>query len=167
MKMKTTRFLMLIGMVSIMLFASGIAFADDFYVYPEAGQSKDQTEKDKFDCYQWAKSQSGFDPMAAPKASAPPPQAEAPQGGAVKGAARGAVAGVAVGAIAGDAGKGAAIGATAGALGGGMRRRDQAARENQKQEQWNQEQTAQYQKNRNDYDRAYKACLEGRKYSVK
>ena len=165
--MKRARLLMLIGMVSLLLFAAGIACADDFFVYPEAGQSKKQTEKDKFECYEWAKSQSGFDPMAAPKASAPPPQAEAPQGGVVKGAARGALLGVAVGAIAGDAGKGAAIGAAAGGLGGGMRRRDQAARENQKQEQWEQEQAAQYQKNRNSYGRAYKACLEGRKYSVK
>jgi len=72
-----------------------------------------------------------------------------------------------VGAIAGDAGKGAAIGATAGGLGGGMRRRDQVAKENQKQAQWEQEQAAKYQQNRNNYDRAYKACLEGRKYSVK
>lgn len=165
--MKTVRFLMLIGMVSLMVFASGIGYADDFFIYPQAGQSKDQTEKDKFECYQWAKGESGFDPMAAPKASAPPPQAEATQGGVARGAARGALAGVAVGAIAGDAGKGAAIGATAGGLGGGMRRRDQVAREDQKQEQWEQEQTAQYQQNRNNYDRAYKACLEGRKYSVK
>jgi len=166
MKMKKVCFLMLIGMVSIMVLAS-VGYADDFFIYPQAGQSKDQTEKDKFECYQWAKGESGFDPMAAPKASTPPPQAEAPQGGAVKGAARGALVGVAVGAIAGDAGKGAAIGATAGGLGGGMRRKDQVAKENQKQAQWEQEQAAKYQQNRNNYDRAYKACLEGRKYSVK
>jgi hypothetical protein len=166
MKMKTARFLMLIGMVSIMLFASGIAYADGFFIYPEAGQSQNQIEKDKYECYQWAKSQSGFDPMAAPTASTPPPQAEAPQGGAFRGAARGALLGVAIGAIAGDAGKGAAIGAAAGGLGGGMRRRDQVAREEQNQAQWEQNQAAQYQKNRSYYDRAYKACLEGRKYSV-
>ena len=37
MKMKTVRFLMLIGRVGIMVFASGIVYADDFFVYPQGG----------------------------------------------------------------------------------------------------------------------------------
>ncbi|KPJ98641.1 MAG: hypothetical protein AMJ60_07580 [Desulfobacterales bacterium SG8_35] len=142
-------------------------FAQDPIIYPNQGQSAEQQEKDKFECYNWAKGQTGFDPMQVPTATAPPPGQEAPQGGAVRGAAGGAVAGLAVGAIAGDAGKGAAIGAASGALFGGMRRRDQQMRQEQQQQQWAQEQSANYANQRNNYNRAYGACLEGRGYTVK
>jgi|GEM_PF-2920412 len=64
--------------------------------------------------------------------------------------------------IAGDAGKGAAIGAASGALIGGMRRRDHARRQYQAEQQWAQEQAAQYTQRRNTYNRAYGACLAGR-----
>ena len=146
---------------------SGIAFGQDLIVYPGKGQNKKQQEKDEYECYSWAKGQSGFDPMATPKATAPPPAQEAPVGGVGRGAARGAVGGLAIGAIAGDAGKGAAIGAASGAMIGGMRRRDQRAREEQKQERYSQEQTANYQQGRSNYNRAYSACLDGRGYTVK
>jgi hypothetical protein len=164
---KMSKIRIVIGLMCILLLPMGIAQAGDFYVYPEAGQSQDQTEKDKYECMQWAKGQSNFDPMATPTASTPPPQAGAPQGGAGRGAVRGGLLGVGVGAIAGDAGKGAAIGAVSGGLLGGMRRRDQAASQQKSQDQWAQQQAAQYQQGRNNYNRAYKACLEGRKYSVK
>ncbi|MGB3095767.1 MAG: glycine zipper family protein [Candidatus Deferrimicrobiaceae bacterium] len=144
-----------------------VAFGQDLIVYPGKGQSKQQQEKDEYECYNWAKGQSKFDPMATPTATAPPPAQEAPVGGVGRGAARGAVGGLAIGAIAGDAGKGAAIGAASGALIGGMRRRDQRAREEQKQEQYAQDQTANYQQGRSNYNRAYSACLDGRGYTVK
>jgi hypothetical protein len=143
------------------------ALADDMYVYPQKGQSNEQMEKDKYECYSWAKKQTGFDPMQAPTASAPPPSKEAPKGGVVRGGARGALAGVAVGAIAGDAGKGAAIGAASGALIGGMRRQDQKRQEAQAEQQWAQEQASQYDRNRSEYNRAYSACLGGRGYTAK
>jgi hypothetical protein len=144
-----------------------VALAQELIIYPSNGQTPEQQEKDEFDCYKWAKGQSGFDPMEVPKATAPPPQEEAKVGGVGRGAARGAVTGLAVGAIAGDAGKGAAIGAAGGGLIGGARRRDQRAREEKKKEQWAQEQAANYQRNRSNYNRAYSACLEGRGYTVK
>lgn len=144
-----------------------VVFAQELIVYPSKGQSKQQQEKDQFECYTWAKGQTGFDPMAPPTATAPPPAKEAPQGGVARGAVRGGVVGVAAGAIAGDAGKGAAIGAASGALIGGMRRRDQRAREEHAQEQWEQGQAANYQQGRASYNRAYSACLEGRGYTVK
>jgi hypothetical protein len=144
-----------------------VAFAQELIVYPTKGQSAQQQEKDEFDCYKWAKSKSGFDPMEVPKATAPPPAQEAQVGGVGRGAVRGGAVGLAAGAIAGDAGKGAAIGAASGAMIGGMRRRDQRAREEQKQEQWAQDQAANYQRNRTNYNRAYSACLEGRGYTVK
>jgi hypothetical protein len=46
----------------------------DFIIYPNDGQSKEQQEQDQFSCYSWAKEQTGFDPMEAPRATAPPPQ---------------------------------------------------------------------------------------------
>jgi len=146
---------------------SGVAFGQEMIIYPNKGQSKQQQEKDQFECYTWAKGQSGFDPMAPPTATTPPPAKEAPQGGAVRGAAGGALVGVTAGAIAGNAGKGAAIGAASGALIGGMRRREQVAREEQAQEQWANQQVANYQQGRATYSRAYSACLEGRGYTVK
>lgn len=140
--------------------------AQDFYVYPAKGQSDEQTEQDKFQCYSWAKQNTGFDPMQQPTASSAPPPQEAPQGGVGRGAVRGAGVGLVGGAIAGDAGKGAAIGAVTGGLIGGMRRRDQQSRQEQQQQQWAEQQVAEYQAKRNNYNRAYKACLEGRGYSV-
>lgn len=156
-------------LISLLLLAviAGPALAQDFFIYPNKGQSQEQLEKDKFQCYSWAKQNTGFDPMQAPQASAPPPQKEAKQGGVVRGAARGAAVGAVGGAIAGDAGKGAAIGAASGGLIGGMRRQDQNRREKQARDQWAQQQAAQYQKNRDNYNRAYSACLEGRGYTVK
>jgi hypothetical protein len=150
-----------------MLFTVTSAFAQELMIYPNQGQSNEQMEQDKFQCYSWAKQQSGFDPMAPPTATAPPPQQEARQGGVGRGAVRGGLVGVAAGAIAGDAGKGAAIGAASGALVGGMRRNDQVRNEKQKQEQWEQQQVQQYAQGRNSYNRAYAACLEGRGYTVR
>jgi outer membrane lipoprotein SlyB len=154
-------------LVVLLLVTAGYAMADDFVIYPSKGQSNDQMDKDKYACYQWAKNQSGFDPMQQPKASAPPPQQEAPEGGVVGGAVKGGLLGVAVGAIAGDAGKGAAIGAASGGLVGGMRRHDQVSQQEQKQDQWANQQAQQYHQNRASYNKAYSACLEGKGYSVK
>ena len=122
-----------IVLVILTITAAGYALADDLIIFPNKGQSNDQMAKDKFACYEWAKQQSGFDPMATPQSTVPTSQGEAPKGGVVKGATRGAVVGVAAGAIAGNAGKGAAIGAASGGLVGGMRRRDQAAGQKQTQ----------------------------------
>lgn len=143
------------------------SIAQDFYIYPSKGQSQEQTEKDKFECYSWAKGQTNFDPMALPTATAPPPAQAPQQGGAGRGAVRGALGGLAIGAIAGDAGKGAAIGAVGGGMIGGARRSEQVRREKAQQQQWEQQQTNQYANARNAYNRAYVACLEARGYSVK
>ena len=142
-------------------------WSQDLIVYPAKGQSQDQMEKDKFECYTWAKGQTGFDPMQMPTATSPPPQQEAQKGGVGRGAVRGGAVGLAAGAIAGDPGKGAAIGAASGGLIGGMRRRDQKRRQQTAQKQWEQEQANAYMQGRNSYNRAYSACFEGRGYTVK
>ena len=135
------------------------SMADELMIFPNADQAPEQQEQDKFACYSWAKDQSDFDPMAPPTATEPPPQQQAKKGGVGKGLVRGA----AVGAIAGDAGKGAAAGAAI----GGMRRQDQKRKEAAARQQWEQEQQRIYAANRNRYNRAYSACLEGKNYTVR
>jgi hypothetical protein len=136
--------------------------ADELMIYPKKAQSAEQQEKDKFECYSWAKNESGFDPMAPPMATEAPPKQEAPRGGLLRGAARGA----ALGAIIDDSSEGARTGAKAGAAIGGMRRADQKRSAAQEQEQWEQEQQRIYAEKRDRYNRAYSVCLEARDYSV-
>lgn len=143
-----------------------LAPAQDFFVFPSQGQSQQQMDRDKAECQLWARQQTGFDPLAAPRATTPPPPSQAPQGGLVRGGARGAAVGAVGGAIAGNAGRGAAIGASTGALLGGMRRSDQIASEQQAQQQWARQQTAQQSQDRDRFNRAFRTCLEGKGYTV-
>src|SRR5262245_45945062 len=111
------------GWMVLGLLLATSAHGQEQFIYPGKGQSAQQQEKDKFECYGWAKGQTGFDPMAPPTPkTAPPPQRDRSViGGAVGGGALGAGAGAVGGAIAGGkAGKGAMIGAATGGLLGGM-----------------------------------------------
>ena len=54
-------------------FVAENTLGQDFFIYPNKGQSNDQMKQDKFQCYNWAKGQTGFDPMQAPRATSPPP----------------------------------------------------------------------------------------------
>lgn len=150
----------LVALVGAEVAQVSVCSAQEPIVYPSKGQGADQMEKDKYDCYQWARQQTGFDPMQVPTAKTAPPQQK---GGAVRGAAGGALMGAAVGAIAGDAGKGAAIGAASGGIIGGARRHQST----QEQEQWARQESAAYQQQRGQYNRAWGACMEGRGYTVK
>ena len=143
------------------------------YAYPARGQSPQQEESDKGQCYGWAVQQSGFNP-ANPQVAAPPPppsyypQPQAPQGGLFRGALGGAALGAVGGAIGGDAGKGAAIGAGVGGLFGMMRRHRYMEEEQQMQQQQGymaQEQNALAQ-GRGNYNRAFSACMTARGYTV-
>jgi predicted lipid-binding transport protein (Tim44 family) len=161
-----------IGILLIMALPWEFVLAQDLMVFPAKGQSQEQTEKDKFECYTWAKGQTGFDPMQVPTASSPPPPQTAGSvgGGAVKGGVGGGLLGLGVGAIAGGksgAKKGAAIGGLSGAAIGGMRSHSQQQDQAQARQQWEQQQASQYAQKRGAYDRAYAACLEGKGYSVK
>ena len=160
------------AMITITIFILSLCFtcmavAQDFFVYPGEGQSQEQTEKDKFECYNWAKNETSFDPMALPTASSPPPAEEPQKGGAGRGLFKGAATGAVIGAIAGDTGKGAAIGAVSGGLIGGARRSNQTQQQQAERQQWEQQQASQYANARNRYNRAYVACLEARGYSVR
>jgi hypothetical protein len=132
----------------------------DVLAYPAKGQSPQQQDKDQYECFQWAKQQTGFDPHAQAGTAPAAPQSK---DNAARGAARGAVGGAIVGGIAGDAGTGAAIGAGAGAVGGGARRRQQEAKAQQQQQQVQQKQQQQL----TAFNDAQGVCLKGRGYSVK
>ena len=136
------------------------------YIYPAKGQDSQQEEKDKYECNQWAVKQTGFNPMDAPTATAPPPAEEPRRGGLLRGGLGGAALGAGIGAIAGDAGKGAAIGALSGGVLGGVRRREQVRGEEAARQNWAQNQAASYQQRRGQWLDAYKTCLSGRGYTV-
>ena len=142
---------------------AGQAVAQELYIYPAQGQSADQQDKDKFECYNWAKRDTGFDPMALPTTSSAPPKGKKKSGGAVTGALGGAV----LGGILGDSGKSAKRGAVAGGLIGGVRQGSKNSKTEQKRSDWERKESANYANNRNNYNRAYSACLEGRGYTVR
>src|SRR5713101_8155579 len=152
------------------LLLTGTAFAQgsDIYIYPAKGQSQAQQDKDRYECHSWAVQQTGFDPSKPQTYAAgnsDTSQAYKPsQPHVLKGAARGAALGAVGGAITGNAGKGAAAGAAMGGLAGGFRRRDERMQQSYQQSAG--VQSAQ-QNQRNGYNRAMAACLEGRGYSVK
>ena len=76
------------------------------------------------------------------------------------------VGGAAVGAVIGGS-EGAKKGAAAGALVGCMRRRNQVREETYSQDQWEKDQATAFKIKRDEYNRAYGACLEGKGYTVK
>jgi hypothetical protein len=136
------------------------------YVYPARGQSPQQQEFDRGQCYSWAVQQTGFDPANPQVYSGPPPVAGAPQGGLFRGAAGGAAMGAVGGAIGGDAGKGAAIGAAVGGLFGAIRRARWAEQEQQQQQNYAAQQQGAMAHGRANYNQAFGACMTGRGYTV-
>ena len=162
--------LMLLG--AVIFFLNEPSWCQDLIVYPANGQSNDQMEKDKYECYSWAKGQTGFDPMQTPTATSPPPSQEKKSvgGSIVKGGVLGGAGGAVIGGIAGGskgARRGAAIGGLSGGAIGGIRSSSQNRQAEQQRKQWEQEQASQYMQRRNEYNRAHAACLEGRGYTVK
>ena len=140
--------------------APSLLYAQEPIAYPAREQSREQIEQDRYTCFQWARENTGFDPMQTPSASAPPAESTV---GALGGAVGGALVGVTIGAITGHAGRGAAIGALSGGLLGGAHQYSSE----QEREQYVREQNANYAEKRNDYNRAWSACMEGRGYTVR
>ncbi len=147
--------------IAALIFTASPVLSQDIYVFPNKGQSQQTMESDKYQCYQWAKQQTGFDPSQPQYTTQVNTQR---QGEVVGGAAKGALLGAVIGGIADDdAGKGAAIGAVGGGLFGGMKRRNRISSQQATQQQQQQA----YANMRNNYNRAYAACLEGKDYTVK
>jgi predicted lipid-binding transport protein (Tim44 family) len=153
--------------MAMLVVPSAAPLAQEVFAYPNKGQSQEQQQKDQFECYNWSKQQSGFDPMVAPTASAPQPQDKSTGPGLLGGAAVGAGAGAIGGVISGGkAGKGAAIGAGIGGLLGGLRSNSQKNKNKQARQDWERQQASQYQQQRNNYNRAYSACMSARDYTI-
>jgi hypothetical protein len=129
------------------------------YTYPSRGQSPQQQQTDRGQCYTWAVQQSGFDPANPRVPGGPPPAVGAPQGGLFRGAAGGAALGAIGGAIGGNAGKGAAIGAGTGAVFGGMRRRRWAEREEFQQTSYLEQQQSALNQGRGNFNQAFGVCM--------
>lgn len=125
-------------------YAPAPAYSTQPYIYPARGQSPQQEESDKGQCYGWAVKQTGFDP-ANPRVVTPasPPsysgQAPPQQGGV---------------------------------LFGGLRRLRFEEQEQQQMQMRQQQAYAAQQQNalaqgRANYERAFGACISGRGYSVR
>jgi hypothetical protein len=152
-----------VTLLTVLLLYATPGLAEELYIYPAQDQSVEQMDKDKHECYNWAKKDSGFDPMAVPTTSTAPPSGQKKSAGVVKGG----LAGAATGAIIGDNSKATRRGAAAGGLIGGVRQSSHNTKIDQSQQQWEQQEASRYANERNNYNRAYSACLEGRGYTVK
>jgi hypothetical protein len=142
------------------------------YFYPKEGQTDEQQSRDHYECYNWAVSQTGFDPgqSAIPTdqrvrvVPMPPPGHDT---------ATLAIAGAVLGALIGGprhAAGGALIGASTGAIVGAAS--DSARMEYARQQEdayasRDRARDAQLEAKANGFRRAMSACMEGRGYSVK
>jgi uncharacterized protein YcfJ len=152
-------------LIVTLMSATNVAIANELMIFPAKGQSAETQEQDKFSCYGWAKGQSGFDPMAVPTTTTAPPKSK--QGSVAGSTAKGAIGGAVLGKIVGGNKKSAKRGALAGGLVGGVSRSSKNSKSERKQAEWEQKEANNYANNRNSYNRAYSACLEGKGYTVK
>jgi len=146
--------------------------SSEVYFYPNHGQGPEQQDRDRFECYLWAKQQTGFDP-SVPHLAPHQRLRVVPQPPPGQDTVAGALTGAAVGAVIGsphNTGEGAIIGAFAGATLGAVSdaARQQRADEIQNQDdQQSKQQYAVLDRQSRKYRRAMGACLEGRGYSVR
>lgn len=146
------------------------------YAFPGAGQAPAQQSRDENECYNWAVQETGNDPFQLAKQAADQQQQAAQEqqqaqqstsGSAVKGAVGGAAGGALIGAIAGNAGKGAAIGAGVGAIGNRARAQSQAQQATKQSQQSYQAASKATAAQMESFKKAFSACLEAKKYTVK
>ena len=142
------------------------------YFYPSKGQSEAQQDRDRYECYLWARKQTGFDPgqvQLAPHQRVEVKPA-APQG---SDAAAGAVGGAIVGSMLAphhDRGFGMVFGAITGAMLGAASDAERQRQADQVQQHYDSREAQRYarvEKQARDYRRAMTACLEGRGYTVR
>ena len=144
------------------------ATAPAIYFYPSQGQTVARQERDRFECYQWARSQTGIDPGMTPVRSTTTTIVEPRVTGA--GAAVGAVTGAAVGAAtSGRHGSGGAVvlGAIIGSMFGAATESAHANARAQAQAR-DEDARAQAAASRqvDDFRRAMGACMSSRGYSI-
>lgn len=144
----------------------------EIYFYPTKGQSLEQQKRDRYECYLWARKQTGYDPAQSQLAPhqrvdvvpASPPGADT---------AAGALAGAVVGSILSgprDQGSGMVFGAITGAMLGAASEQAKQEQAAQIQQGYNARSDADYARldeQARNYRRAMTACLEGRGYTVR
>jgi len=149
-----------------------IASITQIYFYPLKGQSTERQSRDHYECYNWAMSQTGFDPSVSSivpeqrvRVVPMPPPGHDTVALSIAGAVLGAL-------IAGPrhAGGGALIGAASGAIAGAasdISRQESARQMEEAYDRRNEGRDMQKERKALDFRRAMSACLEGRGYSVK
>ena len=144
--------------------AGSLVSSMGIYVYPAQNQTAEKQSQDDYECFGWAKEQSGYDPMNPPEVVAEAPD-QGPSGARLRGAARGAAAGAVVSEITdNDTSDAMAGGAALGAMRAGRRDRRQRQEQQQQAEVAAEQQEAGH---ANQFKGAYAACIEARGYSVK
>ncbi|PWJ41002.1 glycine zipper domain-containing protein [Sediminitomix flava] len=143
---------------------TGIAKSLGIYIFPSNNQSQETLNADEMACYHWAMEQTAYDPINPTKVAAQEVDSSKRKGSTIVGAAGGAATGAAIGAIAGDAGKGAAIGSVVGGLRG---RRAKVVGDHVEQQQNIETAKAQEQELKDNFIKAFSACMEGKGYTVK
>lgn len=142
----------------------------EVYFYPTQGQSPEQQERDRYECYLWAKQQTGFDPSQPNLAPHMRVRVEpARSGDAAVGAVTGAIIGSAIAPRKKES-EGAVVGAIAGAMIGAAaeeERRKEARAIQQQLDAEEAQRIAQLEQQAERYRRAMTACLEGRGYTVR
>jgi hypothetical protein len=134
------------------------------FVYPNNGQSPEQTERDRYECHNWAVQQTGVDPS---RPDAPPYERVVVQPANPPGSGTAILGSILAGPR--NAGAGLVLGAATGAIVGSAADANAQAQARQAQAQINQETAAQIAAERaraDSYRRALGACLQGRGYTV-
>jgi len=145
-----------------MCITATIMAVDELLIFPTGGRSSDQQEADKYACYSWVKKKPALTPWHHRRRPQHPPKPTQKKAVQVGGLLRGAAVG---GIVSGS--DGTNKGAGAGAALGTARRNDQKRSVAKSQQDWEKEQVAIYTGNRNQYNRAYGAGLEGKNYTVR
>ncbi len=141
------------------------------YFYPKSGQTPAQQDRDRYECFNWAVKQTGFDPSSAaltPEQRVMVTPVPAPG----HDTAVGALAGAGIGALAAGprhAGGGALVGAAVGVVAGAASdssRQESARRIEEAYAQRDRLYNAGLEKKASEFKRAMSACLDARGYSV-
>ena len=148
-----------LGAIVIVCLLAESAFCQEPLVYPSKGQSQKQMDKDKYQCYGWAKQQTGFDPM---QAQAPAAAAKAPQSSAIRGSSWRSSDRSRRRCYSRQRRKGSSHRGCNRGVFSGLKMRREMKEENQAQQAQAQSQN----QLRSSYNRAFGVCMRGRGYST-
>ena len=110
---------------------------EKIFIYPNKGQSDEQVQDDKFQCYQEAMKLTGFDPSSIPQGESAPPgisDVEPPK--------------------------------TPAGFGGNTGTPDKGYLAGEAKKEWKTDEINKYEAGKANYNKTYKTCLENRGYTV-